>query len=182
MTEPNWRETYQGGSPQAEQIEFARLADEIMKLQLVAMRKAKATATTRAFHAKPLLATRRATLRICDDISPDLCAGWVQRGRTYPTIVRFSNASPVPHSDAEKDVRGVALRVAVSEDEQHDLLMTNFPVSHARDARQFVAFAQATAGGPPRILLGIVPRTCCTASATGQPTSVALTVTAPFFP
>jgi hypothetical protein len=120
------------------------------------MRRAKATATARAFHAKPLLATGRATLQICDDIAQDLCAGWVQRGRTYPTIVRFSNASPVPHSDAEKDVRGVALRVAVSEDEQHDLLMTNFAVSHARDARQFVAFAKATAGGPLQIMFGIL--------------------------
>ncbi|HMF27221.1 MAG TPA: peroxidase family protein, partial [Candidatus Cybelea sp.] len=155
MTQPEWREQYQGGSPQAEQIEFARLANEIMKLQLVAMHRAKATTTARAFHAKPLLATGRATLQICDDISPDLCAGWVQPGRTYPTIVRFSNASPIPHRDAEKDVRGVALRVAVSQDEQHDLLMTNFPVSHARDARQFVAFAKATAGGPLQIIFGI---------------------------
>ena len=50
-------------------------------------------------------------------------------------------------------MRGMALRVRVSPDEQHDLLATNFPVSHARDAKQFVAFAEAMAGNRA---LGIV--------------------------
>src|SRR6201999_1678994 len=58
-----------------------------------------------------------------------------------------SNASGAGQADYKKDLRGVALRVKVSDTEQHDLLATNFPVSHARDARQFVAFAKATAGG-----------------------------------
>ena len=49
----------------------------------------------------------------------------------------------------------MALRVRVSERETHDLLMTNFPVSHARDARQFVAFARATAGNTADRILGL---------------------------
>jgi hypothetical protein len=154
--EPQWHETYQGGSPQAEQIEFTRLASDIMSLQLVAMRRGAAHSTARAFHAKPLLATARASLHILDDISPELCAGWVQAGRTYPVIVRFSNASPIPHPDGRRDLRGVALRIAVSDNEQHDLLATNFPVSHARDARQFVAFAKAISGGPLQQIFGIL--------------------------
>src|SRR5262249_30528893 len=48
-------------------------------------------------------------------------------------------------------------RVKVADNEYHDLLMTNFPVSHARDARQFVTFAKATAGAKllilPRLIL-----------------------------
>lgn len=126
-----------------------------MELQLVAMRRAKATSIQRAFHAKPLFATSRASLQICGSISPDLCAGWVQPGRTYTTIVRFSNASPISRPDSQKDLRGVALRITVSDHQQHDLLMTNFPVSHARDARQFVAFAKATSGSPLQTILGI---------------------------
>ncbi len=55
--------------------------------------------------------------------------------------------------DAEGDLRGIALRVVVSDDEAHDLLMTNFPVPHARDAKQFVAFARAMSGNR---ILGIV--------------------------
>ena len=42
--------------------------------------------------------------------------------------------------------RGIAVRVAVSAEESHDLLATNWPVSHAKDAREFVAFAKAMAG------------------------------------
>ena len=42
--------------------------------------------------------------------------------------------------------------------------MTNFPVSHARDAHQFVEFAKATAGGQRRELLGIArPARGCSA-------------------
>ena len=56
-------------------------------------------------------------------------------------------------------MRGAAVRIKVSDTEWHDLLMTNFPVSHARNARQFVAFAQAMAGSKllllPRLLLSV---------------------------
>ena len=38
------------------------------------------------------------------------------------------------------------MRVSVTGDEVHDLLMTNYPVSHARDAEQFVAFARTMSG------------------------------------
>jgi hypothetical protein len=45
----------------------------------------------------------------------------------------------------------------VSKTEKHDLLMTSYPVSHARDAKQFVAFALIAAGAKafmvPRMLL-----------------------------
>src|SRR5208283_3219569 len=86
----------------------------------------------------------------------DLGHGFAQPGRTYPTIVRFSNAAGTGQSDAAPDLRGVALRVQVSAEESHDLLMTNFPVSHARDAREFVEFAKATAGGRLAQLLGVL--------------------------
>ena len=53
-------------------------------------------------------------------------------GKSYPTIVRLSNASGSGQPDYKPDLRGVALRIKVSDGEQHDLLATNFPVSHAR--------------------------------------------------
>src|SRR5262249_18717035 len=49
-----------------------------------------------------------------------------------------------------------ALRIKVSDKEHHDLLATNFPVSHARNATQFVAFAKATAGGTLSKVFGIL--------------------------
>ena len=58
-------------------------------------------------------------------------------------------------------MRGAAVRVKVSDGEHHDLLMTGFPVSHARNARQFVAFAKAMAGSRllilPRLLMSVGP-------------------------
>jgi len=151
-----WRETYEGGSPESERLAFEQFALVIMGVQLTSERRAKACAVQRAFHAKMTFATTQASLDIDDHIPSDLRAGWVQPGRSYPVIVRFSNASSVPQADAKPDLRGVALRVEVSKDEQHDLVMTNFPVSHARNARQFVAFAKATAGGPISTLFGLV--------------------------
>src|SRR6266852_3778297 len=96
----SWTETMAGGSPEAERIEFDRLA----------------------------LATDRAELTFLD-LPEDLRAGFAQPGRTYPTVVRFSNASPTGQPDFKQDLRGMALRVQVSPEESHDLLATNFPVS-----------------------------------------------------
>lgn len=153
---PQWREVYQGGSPQAEYAVFQRLAQDVMKLQLIAMRRRRASSTLRAFHAKPVFATKRALLRIADNVPEDLRVGWISPGKTFPVILRFSNAGEIPQPDNKPDLRGVAFRILVSGDEHHDLLMTNFPVSHARNAAQFVAFALATAGGPIRTLFGLV--------------------------
>ena len=154
-----WTETPVGGSHEAERLEFERLALEMMRVQL----KTAKTASTygvphpvdRAFHAKATLAVDDAELRFFD-LPADLRAGFAQPGAAYRTVVRFSNASGIPQADTEPDLRGVALRIQVSESEFHDLLMTNFPVSHARDARQFVEFAKATAGGSVSRLLGIL--------------------------
>jgi Animal haem peroxidase/Catalase len=109
----------------------------------------------RTFHAKSTLATDQAELRFLD-LPGDLSHGFAQPGRAYPVIVRFSNAEGTGQSDAAPDLRGAALRVQVSPEESHDLLMTNFPVSYARNARQFVAFAVAMTGGRLSQLLGVL--------------------------
>ena len=151
-----WREIYKGGSPEAERREFEELAQLMMSAQLKTKKSSKAASINRAFHAKPVLACRGGELTFRSDLPDDLRAGFAQPGKTYPTTVRFSNAAPAGQADSRKDFRGVALRVEVSKDEQHDLLATNFPVSHARDARQFVVFAHALSGGTLARLLGIV--------------------------
>ncbi|WP_448628512.1 peroxidase family protein [Geodermatophilus sp. URMC 64] len=154
-----WTEEYAGGSAEAERRLFDDLAWEIMQVQLKNQRAASADGVPhgvdRAFHAKPTMAVADAQLRFLD-LPAELRAGFAQPGAVYPTAVRFSNAAGTGQPDFAKDLRGVALRITVSPEEQHDLLMTNFPVSHARDARQFVAFASATAGGTAARLLGLV--------------------------
>lgn len=155
----SWSETMVGGSPEVERLEFDRLARDIMRVQLKTARAASSHGVPhgvdRTFHAKSTLAVEGAEFRFLD-IAEDLRAGFAQPGASYPAVVRFSNAAGTGRPDSEPDLRGVALRIQVSPEESHDLLMTNFPVSHARDARQFVEFAKATAGGRASRLLGIL--------------------------
>ncbi|MCV2489831.1 catalase [Geodermatophilus sp. YIM 151500] len=159
MTAP-WTEEYAGGSPEAERQLFDDLAREIMRVQRKNQRAASSRGVPhgvdRAFHAKATLAVADAELRFRDDLPEDLQAGFAQPGAEYSTVVRFSNAAGTGRPDYDKDLRGVALRMTVSDDEQHDLLMTNYPVSHARNAQQFVEFAVATAGGRLSQMVGLV--------------------------
>ncbi|WP_353619978.1 peroxidase family protein [Mesorhizobium sp. BR1-1-16] len=80
-------------------------------------------------------------------------------GAEYETTIRLSNANGARQGDFKRDMRGCALRVKIDADEYHDLLMTNFPVSHARNAFQFVALAKAMAGSRllllPRLVLDV---------------------------
>src|SRR4029450_4812425 len=157
--EAAWAEEYQGGSPEAERLVFDQLAKEIMRVQLKNQRAPSAHGVPhpvdRAFHAKSTLAVEDAELRFLD-IPPELRVEFAQPDATYPTVVRFSNASGSGQPHSKSDLRGVALRIQVSPEQQQDLLMTNYPVSHARDAHQFVKFATATAGGRLSRALGIV--------------------------
>jgi hypothetical protein len=155
MTTTAWREAYEGGDAESERLVFQRLALDIMDVQLKVRKRSKAAVIKRTFHSKAVFATIDAELAFADDLPPDLQAGFAQPGKAYPTIVRLSNADGAGQPDYKPDLRGVALRVKSPEGE-HDLLMTNFPVSHARNARQFVAFAKATAGGTLSRLCGIV--------------------------
>ncbi len=150
-----WKETYAGGSPEAERTTFGELAELMLEAQLKSRKAAGAKAVDRAFHAKSIAAFGGATLRFVDDLPPDLQVGFTQPGAEYPVEVRFSNAASTLKSDDEKDLRGLGLRIAVSKDEHHDLLATNFAVPHARDAYQFVTFAHAVAGGTVSRVVGI---------------------------
>lgn len=138
-------ERYAGGSPETERVLFERLAHALLKVQVKNARSG-GTAPARAFHAKPVLAVENARLRFDDALPPELCGGFAQPGAEYPATVRLSNASGMRGPDGAPDLRGAAVRVQVSDGESHDLLATNHPVSHARDAREFVAFATAMAG------------------------------------
>ncbi|MFD6289617.1 peroxidase family protein [Streptomyces sp. NPDC060205] len=138
-------EHYEGGSPEAERLVFDRLARELMDVQ-VKNRRAAGGGTARAIHAKAPLGVENARLRFHDDLPAALRVGFARPGADYPVTLRLSNASGIRQGDGTPDLRGAALRVRVSDEESHDLLATSYPVSHARDAREFVAFAKAMAG------------------------------------
>ena len=155
---PRGRSSTWAAALSRERVAFEALATEIMRVQLKNRKAARAHGVRhgvdRAFHAKTTFAVDDAELRFLD-LPPDLRVGFAQPGAAYPAAVRFCNAAGTVRPDREPDLRGVALRVTVSPDEQHDLLMTNSPVSHARDARQFVEFAVATAGGAVSRVVGL---------------------------
>jgi hypothetical protein len=156
--QPAWTEQYVGGTPERERAEFEALATDIMRVQLTNRKAARThgvrSSVDRAFHVKATFAVDDAELAFLD-LPPDLEVGFARSGAVYPALVRFSNAAGTVRPDAYKDLRGVALRVTTLTGEQHDLLATNYPVSHARDARQFVRFAVATAGGTVSQIVGL---------------------------
>ncbi|WP_327342585.1 peroxidase family protein [Streptomyces europaeiscabiei] len=149
-------ERYDGGSPEAERLVFERLARELMAVQ-VKNRRAGGGDIARAFHAKAPLGVENARLRFHDDLPVALRVGFAQPGADYPAVVRLSNASGIRQGDGSPDLRGAAVRVRVTDGVSHDLLATSHPVSHASDAREFVAFAKAMAGArsPLRKALGL---------------------------
>src|SRR4051794_17524112 len=150
-----WKETYAGGSAEAERREFDRLSIDIMRAQLKAKKASGSATVDRAFHAKATLAVENAELLFRDDLPDELRRGFARPGARYRVTVRLSNAANCARPDYAPDMRGIALRIHVADGEQHDLLATNFPVSHARNARQFVKFAVATAGGRLSRLTGV---------------------------
>jgi hypothetical protein len=156
-----WEEKYLGSSPEREAEVVRQLAGRIMAVQAALRARAAAPAIDRAFHAKGLVGVTNAEFRVRDDLPPDLHVGFLRPGAAYRATVRFSNATGMVQPDAKRDMRGAAVRVHVADGETHDLLMTNGPTSHARNAPQFVAFAQALAGSRlllvPRLLFGIGP-------------------------
>jgi hypothetical protein len=148
-----WQEAFVGGSPATENETFEGYARTIGEIQEKTRRCSDSDDVLRAFHAKSIVGVRNATLRFRDDLPASLRSGFAQPGALYPAIVRISNASGTAHADGDPDMRGFALRVVVSDGQSHDLLMTNQAVSHARNAEQFVVFADAlTCGGVRRVL------------------------------
>lgn len=151
-------ETFRSDNPCVEYDDFRQMAEQIMLVQeknrRFRARRGGRPPVAHAFHAKTTFAVQDATLTFLDRLPPEFeQPPFAVPGRTHgPVTVRFSNASGVPQADGVPDLRGAALRIPVDMDAQGadrsiDLLLTNYPVSHARDARQFVRFAQATAGG-----------------------------------
>ena len=161
MTGENWHEVYRGGSPAQEQLEFTKLAKDILKVQANQRKRGGAKSIARAFHAKPILATHEAELRFLPAFPAQFRTGFAQPSASYPATVRISNAAGMEQSDQERDLRGLALRFKVSGEQSHDLLMTNFPVPHARDAQQFIAFALAMSQskliGIPKLIAAVGP-------------------------
>jgi len=145
-----WREVYDGGSAEAEQKIFDKLAQDIVAIQRKMANRAQRR-PDRTLHAKLTIGIGNARLVVSPTLPQELAAGYFKPSADLPVTIRFSNASPIHQPDTKADMRGVALKVDTGAG-YHDLLMTSYPVSHARNARQFVQVAKI-ATGPRRLVL-----------------------------
>jgi hypothetical protein len=146
MSQLGWTEVFEGGSPDAESVIFAELAERMHGVQEANRRLAGAPHSFRTLHAKQVVGVTNATLQIDEVLPPHFAASHIQPGAALNASVRLSNASGTPQPDGAADMRGAALRIRLPRGGVHDLLMTSFPVSHARNARQFVDFAVIASG------------------------------------
>lgn len=152
LTGEDWKEVFLDGSPEAEDQAFKKYTDDIRLVQERNQQKSEPHTIRRAFHAKVHAGITNAEFRIDPDIPQHLQHGIFQPGKSYPADVRLSNASGLVQPDIKNDLRGLAVRI-FSTDEHgekriNDLLMTSAPVSHARNAYQFMAFAKAASSSP----------------------------------
>lgn len=149
MTEKaSWMEVYEGGSPEAERQGFHRLAQAMLDIQEKNRESLGAAHAMRTLHSKIVAGVTNAELQMDSDLPDQFHIGHFRPGEVLRASIRFSNASGVPKRDDAADMRGIAVKLALPGGKVHDLLMTNYPVSHARNAKQFVEFATIASGDP----------------------------------
>jgi len=137
---------------------FEDLAKRIKQMQAAAKEKAQkknASATLkRGFHAKGT--GIRAKFKVYPNLPKDLQVGFFQPNTEYEALVRFSNARGEVLGDLAKDQRGAAIRVKTIQGKSlipddysdiQDFLMTNTPISFARNPVQFIEVGEILLGG-----------------------------------
>lgn len=140
------------------------LAERMKRMQVKARETAQkrdpAATLKRGFHAKGMGV--RAKFQISSVIPQNLQIGFFRPGATYEALVRFSNARGEVLGDLSKDQRGIAIRVKTREAEPlspadasniQDFLMTNTPISFARNPVQFIEVGEILLDG----IGGVVP-------------------------
>lgn len=149
----DWKEEYlneegilQDGSKEQEERFFDKISEDIK--EVVTHFEKDNKRPMRGNHAKILAGITEVQFRVSPDIPADLSIGFLQPGKEYKAIVRFSNASSeFSGSDSKPpDLRGVAIRVT-TEHGDHDFLMTNAEQHHAKDAREAMVAIMAGVRG-----------------------------------
>jgi catalase len=141
-----WTESFLGGSEQAEERMFRDFERTIVALQRSMAQRADST-VRRGFHAKTILNVPRAVVRCASTIPRVLQAGLFQPDREYPAVVRFSSSLADVQPDGHRQGHGIGFRI-ITPQGIHDVLLSDSPTSHARDAEQFMALADALTSKP----------------------------------
>lgn len=152
-------ELYKEYPEKNETRQFQAFAKRIQELQA---KQAAGGAVHRGFHAKHHGCVK-AELEVLPKLPDFAKFGVFAEEKTYTAWVRFSNGVGKVQDDKEKDVRGVAIKLVgvqgpgkkllADEKETQDFLMTNKPTGTTPDAKTFMAFAEASAGGTASMAL-----------------------------
>jgi catalase len=148
---------------------FDDLAERIQQMQVrareMALKRDPSAALKRGFHAKGTGV--HAKFQVSSDISKHLQVAFFQPGATYDSLVRFSNARGEVLSDLSKDQRGIAIRLKTNPGERlspkddsniQDFLMTNTPISFARNPVQFIEVGEILLGGIGKVVPRLVKK------------------------
>lgn len=153
-----WAEVHLGGSLEAEEAIFRMMIVDLLAVQAANAERAGGAALLRMMHAKTVGGVTNASLMVDRALPAELAVEHFQAGALLPVVIRWSNASGVPQTDAAPDVRGIALRISLPRGAGHDLLLANFPTSLARDAEQFLELAMSTVGTREALLATLADR------------------------
>lgn len=135
------------------------------KAQAIAGRHNQSILLKRGFHAKGIGV--RAKFKVNSDIPLNLQAGFFQPNAEYEVLIRFSNARGEVLGDLAKDQRGFAFRVktiqgkTLSPDDYSDIqdfLMTNTPISFARNPVQFIEVGEFLLGSIPSVVVNLIKK------------------------
>ncbi|ASL47799.1 Catalase-related peroxidase [Burkholderia sp. AD24] len=154
----DWKEVYDGGSPEAEKDIFLEMAKQMLGIQEGTRLKLGKDRPDRTLHSKMIAGVTNASIVVDSDIPESFRVSYFQPDALLPVAVRFSNASAIAQPDSAPDMRGIALKIFPEGSNPHDLLMTSFPVSHARNSRQFVDFAVLAQGPRETFMQRLVAR------------------------
>jgi catalase len=148
---------------------FDDLAERIQRMQDKARKSAQqkdpSATTKRGFHAKGTGV--RANFVVRSDLPETLRVGLFQPGAVYEGLVRFSNARGEVLGDLGKDQRGIAIRLKTNPGETlspqdvsntQDFLMTNTPVSFARNPDQFIEVGEILLEGTRKVIPNLVKK------------------------
>jgi catalase len=138
------------------------LANRIQQMQIKAQENAqkrdRSLPLKRGFHAKGTGV--QAKFKVRSDIPKHLHVGLFQPNAEYEALVRFSNARGEVLGDLAKDQRGAAFRVKTLQgaaltpndySDIQDFLMTNTPISFARNPVQFIEVGEILLGGIDKV-------------------------------
>ena len=148
---------------------LADLAERIKQMQIkaqeIAQKRNPSASIKRGFHAKGTGV--RAKFKVNSELPKHLQVGLFQPNAEYNALVRFSNARGEVLGDLAKDQRGFAFRVKTIQGKSlvpddysdiQDFLMTNTPISFARNPVQFIEVGEILLGGIAKVIPSLIKK------------------------